>query len=77
LWGFEAENGIYHRQDSLGVLPSLWSITDLNGDGRSDLVDVGRLDRTVSVTQQRSPAKKTAPKCRPSQHSTQYKPCRR
>jgi hypothetical protein len=69
-------NGSYRFQGSLGVPGSLWSIADLNGDGRLDLVSVARLDHTVYVTLQ-EPSTKPVPRCKHGQRSTKRKPCRR
>src|SRR5438270_733633 len=55
-------NGIFHPQGSLGIQTALWSIADLNGDGRPDLVTVGQNTHTVFVTLSRPPRKAT-PKC--------------
>lgn len=69
-------NGIFHPQGTLGIPPTMWSIADLNGDGRFDLVSVPRLSHTVDVFIQRPPTKAT-PKCKRGQRSTRRHPCRR
>jgi hypothetical protein len=69
-------NGIFHPEGSLGVPGTLWWITDFNGDGRLDLVTVGRNSHNVLVTLQRPPAK-VIPKCKRGQRPTKHKPCRR
>src|SRR2546423_6564917 len=69
-------NGLFHPQGSLGIQTALWSIADLNGDGRPDLVTVGQNTHTVFVTLSRPPRKAT-PKCKRGQRSTRRHPCHR
>jgi hypothetical protein len=71
-----AANGSYQFRGSLGIPATLWSIADLNGDGRPDLVTVDKLQHTVYVTLQQ-PSTKAAPKCKRGQHSTKQRLCRR
>ena len=69
-------NGIFHPQGSLGIQTALWSIADLNDDGRPDPVTVGQNTHTVFVTLSRPPRKAT-PKCKRGQRSTRRHPCHR
>jgi len=69
-------NGSYHFQGTLGVPAIMWSIADLNGDGRPDLVSLPHLEHTVYVTLQRPPTK-AVPTCKSGQRSTIHAPCRR
>jgi hypothetical protein len=67
--------GVFHAVD-LPVASTNWKLTDLNGDGRVDLVEAAPLGGQVDVNFQKAPTK-PVPKCKRGQRSTRQHPCHR
>jgi hypothetical protein len=67
--------GVFHAVD-LPVATTNWKLTDLNGDGRVDIVEAAPLGGQVDVNLQKPPTKAT-PKCKRGQRSTRRHPCHR
>ena len=67
--------GVFHAVD-LTVAATDWKLTDLNGDGRIDIVEANPLGGEVDINFQKAPTK-PVPKCRRGQRSTRQHPCHR
>jgi FG-GAP-like repeat len=67
--------GVFHAVD-LSVAATDWELTDLNGDGRLDIVEANPLGGAVDVNLQKTPPK-PVPRCKQGQKPTKRKPCKR